>query len=100
MTITDPFNKPRAAAVSVVSLIRRHNRASIAVAAVLLIAGPLLTSTGGETFVLNLAGLGIVALVVRQIFNARERRRAAQANGRGHCHWRRQRHQPMANPQR
>ena len=72
MTITDRFNPLKAAAGRVVSLIRPHNRASVAVAVVLPIAGPLLTGTGGETFVLNLAGLGIVALAMRRIFNARE----------------------------
>ena len=58
-------------------------------AVALLIAGPLLTGTGGETFFLNLIGLGIVALVVRRIVRANERRRAAQArqaNCRCRCH--------------
>ena len=76
---------------------RRHKRLSIAVAVALLIAGPLLTGTGGETFFLNLVGLGVVALVVRRIMQANERKQAAQArqaNCRCHCH-RNQRRQPQ-----
>ena len=57
--ITERFNQPKAAAVSVVGFIRRHNRASIAVA----------------------VGLGIVALTVRRAVNAGARRQAAQTNG-------------------
>ena len=38
MHITERFNQPRAAAVSVGEFIRRHKRVSIAVAAALLIA--------------------------------------------------------------
>ena len=59
------------------------------VAMVLLIAGPLLTGAGGEGFFLNLAGLGIAALVVRRIVRANGRRKAAQArqaNCRCNCH--------------
>ena len=41
MHITEGFNQPRAAAVSVGGFIRRHNRASIAVAVGLGIVGPL-----------------------------------------------------------
>ena len=55
--ITERFNQPRAAAVSVVGFIRRHNRASIAVA----------------------VGLGIVALTVRRAVTG-ARRQAAQTN--------------------
>ena len=40
MHITEGFNQPRAAAVSVGGFIRRHNRASIAVAVGLGIGGP------------------------------------------------------------
>ena len=89
MRIRDRLVQLKAAAVSVGGFIRRHKRASIAVATALLIAGPLLTGTGGETFFLNLIGLGIVALVVRRIVRANERRQAAQArqaNCRCHCH--------------
>ena len=78
-----------AATVKVVGFIRRHKRASIAVGVALLIAGPLLTGTGGGAFLLNLVGLGIIALVVRRIMRANERKQAAQArqaNCRCRCH--------------
>ena len=100
MRIKDRLVQLKAAAVSIVNFIKRHKRLSIAVAVALLVAGPLLTGTGGETFFLNLLGLGIVVLVVRRIVRANERRQAAQANGGRNCHRRRQRHQLMANPQR
>ena len=84
-----------------VGFIKRHKRASIAVAVALLIAGPLLTGTGGETFFLNLIGLGIVALVVRRIVRANERRQAArarQANCRCRCHRQQQTQQHGGRP--
>ena len=93
MRIRDRFVQLKAAAVSVVGFIKRHKRLSIAVAVALLIAGPILTGTGGETFFLNLIGLGIAALVVWRIVRANERR---QANCRCHCH-RQQRQQQSAN---
>ena len=89
MRINDRLVQLKAVTVAVVGFIKRHKRASIAVGVALLIAGPLLTGTGGETFFLNLIGLGIVALVVRRIVRANERRQAAQArqaNCRCHCH--------------
>ena len=89
MGIKERFNQVRTFTIKVVGFIKRHKRASIAVAVALLIAGPLLTGTGGEAFFLNLVGLGIVALVVRRIVRANERRQAAQArqaNCRCHCH--------------
>ena len=89
MRIKERFTQIKAVAVAVVGFIRRHKRLSVAVATALLIAGPLLTGTGGETFFFNLIGLGIVALVVRRIMRANERRQAAQArqaNCRCHCH--------------
>ena len=89
MRIRDRLVHIKAAAASVVGFIKRHKRLSIAVAVALLIAGPLLTGTGGETFFFNLIGLGIVALVVRRIVRANDRRQAArarQANCRCHCH--------------
>ena len=95
MRIKERFTQVRAAAVAVVGFIRRHPRVSMAVAATLLIAGPLLTGNGGETFFLNLVGLGIAALVVRRIMRANDGRKAAQtrqANCRCHCH-RQGRHQ-------
>ena len=102
MGIKDRLVQLKAAAVSVVGFIKRHKRASITVAVVLLIAGPLLTGTGGETFLLNLVGLGIVALVVRRIVRANERRQAAQArqaNCRCHCHRNQRRQQRTATQQ-
>lgn len=89
MRIRDRLVQIKAAAVSVGGFIRRHPRASVVVGVTLLIAGPLLTGTGGETFFLNLIGLGIAALVVRRIMRANERRQAAQArqaNCRCRCH--------------
>ena len=89
MGIKERFTQIKAVAVAVVGFIKRHKRASIAVAVALLIAGPLLTGTGGETFFLNVVGLGVVALVVRRIMRANDRRKAAQArqaNCRCHCH--------------
>ena len=78
-----------AATAKVVGFIRRHKRASIATGVALLIAGPLLTGTGGAAFFFNLAGLGIIALVVRRIVQAGNRKQAAQArqaNCRCRCH--------------
>lgn len=89
MDITERFTQGKAVAVQVGGFIRRHPRASIAVAVGLLIAGPLLTGAGGEGFFLNLVGLGIVALIVRRIMRANDRRKAAQAqqaNCRCNCH--------------
>ena len=101
MRIRERFTQIKAVAVAVVGFIRRHKRASIAVAVALLIAGPLLTGTGGETFFLNLVGLGIVALVVRRIVRANERRQAAQArqaNCRCRCHRQQQTQQHGGRP--
>ena len=101
MRITERFTQIKAVAVAVGGFIRRHKRASIAVAVALLIAGPLLTGTGGETFFLNLVGLGIVALVVRRIVRANERRQAAQArqaNCRCRCHRQQQTQQHGGTP--
>ena len=102
MSIKDWFTQLKAVSVKVVGFIKRHKRASIAVAVALLIAGPLLTGTGGESFFLNLAGLGIIALVVRRIMQANERKQAAQArqaNCRCHCHRNQQRKsQPAQQP--
>ncbi len=89
MRIKERFTLIRATAVKAVDFIRRHPRASIAMVVVLLIAGPLLTGAGGEGFFLNLAGLGIAALVVRRIMRANGLGKAAQArqaNCRCHCH--------------
>ena len=99
MRITERFTQIKAVAVAVVGFIKRHQRASIVVAVALLIAGPLLTGTGGETFFLNLVGLGVVALVVRRIVGARERKQARQANCRCHCHRNQRRQQQTATRQ-
>ncbi len=48
----------------------RHKRLTLALAVGLLIVVPLLNSSGGGTFFLNLLGLGIAALVVRRIVQA------------------------------
>ncbi len=101
MRINERFTQIKAVVVTVVGFIKRHKRASIAVAVALLIAGPLLTGTGGETFFLNLVGLGIVALVVRRIMRTNERRQAArarQANCRCRCHRQQQTQQQGGTP--
>ncbi len=102
MRIKERFTQVKALTVTVMGFMRRHSRASIAVAAALLIAGPLLTGNGGETFFLNLVGLGIAALVVRRVLRANDRRRAAQArqaNCRCHCHRQGRYNSQQATPQ-
>ncbi|MYE06097.1 MAG: hypothetical protein F4Y04_02560 [Chloroflexi bacterium] len=89
MSITDRFTQLKTVAVAVIGFIRRHPRVSIAAAAALFILGPLLTGSGGGAFIVNLVGLGIVALVVRWIMRANNRHKSAkarQANCRCHCH--------------
>ena len=101
MRIKERFTQVKTVAVAVVGFIRRHPRASIVVAVALLMAGPLLTGNGGGAFFLNLAGLGIAALVVRQILRANDRRRAAQsrqANCRCHCQRQGRRNSQQATP--
>ena len=102
MSIAERFIQVRDFAARVVQFVRRHPRASIAVAVGLLIPAPLLTGSGGEAFFLNLIGLGIVALVVRRIMLANGRRQAAQArqaNCRCRCHRQQQGQQQAANQQ-
>ena len=102
MRIVDRLAQFKAVAVAVFGFIKRHPRASIAAAVALVILGPLLTGSGGGAFVLNLAGLGIVALVVRRIMRANDRRKAArarQANCRCNCHRQRPAQQRTANQQ-
>ena len=102
MRIRDRLEQFKTIAVAVFGFVKRHKRASIVVAVALLIAGPLLTGTGGESFFLNLAGLGIVALVVRRIMRANDRRQAAQArqaNCRCRCHRNQPQQQQTANQQ-
>ena len=101
MRIRERLVQIKAVAVAVFGFMRRHPRASIAALVALLIAGPLLTGTGGETFFFNLIGLGIVALVVRRIVRANERRQAAQArqaNCRCRCHRQQQTQQQGGTP--
>ena len=89
MRITERFIQFRNTAVAVFTFIKRHKRASIAVAAALLILAPLLTGSGADSFFPNLVGLGIAALVVRRIMRAGKKRQAAQAqqtNCRCRCH--------------
>ena len=93
MSIVGRFVQVRDFAARVVQFVRRHPRASIAVAVGLLIPAPLLTGSGGEAFFLNLIGLGIVALIVRRIVRANERRQAAQAR-QANCLCRCHRQQP------
>ena len=98
MSIVDRLVRFKAVAVTVISFIRRHPKASIAAAVALVILGPLLTGSGGGAFFLNLFGLAIAALVVRRIMRANHRRNAAQArqaNCRCNCH----RQQQTANRQ-
>ena len=102
MSIAERFIQVRDFAARVVELIKRHPRASIAAVAALVIAGPLLTGSGGEAFFLNLIGLGIVAMVVRRIVRANERRQVAQARQascRCRCHGQQPAQQQAANQQ-
>lgn len=87
--VKETSRKVHAVAVKVVDFITSHPRRSIAVVVALLIAGPLLTGAGGESFFFNLAGLGVIVLVVRRIVRVNDRRKAAQArraNCRCPCH--------------
>ncbi len=97
MRINDRLALLKAVAVNVVGFIKRHKRLSVAAVVALLIAGPLLTGAGGETFFLNLVGLGVVALVVRRILRANQRRQARQPHCRCHCLRQQPRQQHAAN---
>ena len=83
MSIRDRLVQFKTVAVAVIGFIRRHPRASMAVAMAVVVLGPLLTGSGGGAFFLNLAGLGIAALVVRRIMQAGKGR---QAGCRRNCH--------------
>ena len=99
MSIGDRLEQFKTVVVAVAGFIRRHKRASIAVAVALVILGPLLTGSGGGSFFLNLVGLGIAALVVRRIMRASDRRRAAQARQSNcRCHWQQQTQQQGGTP--
>ena len=78
MHIKEGLAQVKNIAVKVGGFIRRHKRASITTVAALLIIGPLLTGVGGEAFIINLVGLGIGALLVRQFTRPRGKRRQAQ----------------------
>ena len=97
MRIGDRLAQIKAVAVKVIGFITRHKKASIAVAVALLIAGPLLTDAGGGAFVLNLVGLGIIALVVRRIMRANDRKQAARAR-QANCRCRFHRQQTNTQP--
>ena len=89
MRIKEQLTRLKAALVAVIGFVKRHPKAAIAAVVVLLIAGPLLAGTGSEGFFFNVVGLGIIALVVRRIMRANDRRRAVKArqtNYRRHCH--------------
>ena len=77
MGIKGRFTQFKSVAVKVIGFIKRHKRASMATGVALLIAGPLLTGTSGETFFLNLVGLGVGALLVRRFTRPRGQRRTA-----------------------
>ena len=102
MRIVDGLTQLKAAVVAAIGFIKRHPRASIAAVVALVIIGPLLTGSGGGAFFLNLVGLGIVALVVRRIMRASDRRKAAQARQascRCRCHRPQPAQQQTANQQ-
>ncbi len=61
----------------------RRKRLTLALAGGVLILAPLLTGSGGETFFLNLIGLGIAALVVWRVARAGK---GKQASCRCGCH--------------
>ena len=60
----------------------RHKRLTLAAVVALLIVAPLLTGSGVGVFFLNLAGLGIAALVVRRIVGSGSRK---SSNCRCNC---------------
>ena len=84
MRIRDSPVQFKTVGVNAGGFVKRHKRLTLALAVALLIAGPLLAGTGGETFFLNpvsstgqaLVGLGIVALVVGHIVRTSDRRQA------------------------
>ena len=67
----------KAVSVSVGGFIGRHKRASIAVGAALLLAGPLVTGDGELVF-LNAVGLGIGALLLRRFARPNGRQRTGR----------------------
>ena len=71
-------SRVKAVSVGVGGFIGRHKRASIAVGAVLLLAGPLVTGDGELVF-LNAVGLGLGALLLRRFARPNGRQRTGRA---------------------
>ena len=67
----------KAVSVGVGGFIGRHKRASIAVGAALLLAGPLVTGDGELVF-LNAVGLGLGALLLRRFARSNGRQRTGR----------------------
>ncbi len=76
--ITATVSRVKAVSVGVGGFIGRHKRASIAVGAALLLAGPLVT-TDGELVFLNAVGLGLGALLLRRFARPNGRQRTGRA---------------------
>ena len=70
-------SRVKAVAVGVGGFIGRHKRASIAVGAALLLAGPLVTGDGELVF-LNAVGLGLGALLLRRFARPNGRQRTGR----------------------
>ena len=89
MDINDRLAQLKAVVVAMAGFTKWHKRASITAAVVLLTAGPPLDGTGGQGLFLNpvsgtrqaLVGFCIIALVVRRIMRANDRRQAVDAAG-------------------
>ena len=71
-------SRVKAVSVGVGGFIGRHKRASIAVGAALLLAGPLVTGDGELVF-LNAVGLGLGALLLRRFARPNGRQRTGRA---------------------
>ena len=74
-------SRVKAVSVGVGGFIGRHKRASIAVGAALLLAGPLVTGDGELVF-LNAVGLGLGALLLRRFARPNGRQRTGRMTGR------------------
>ena len=70
-------SRVKAVSVGVGGFIGRHKRASIAVGAALLLAGPLVTGDGELVF-LNAVGLGLAALLLRRFARPNGRQRTGR----------------------
>ena len=70
-------SRVKAVSVGVGGFIGRHKRASIAVGAALLLAGPLVTGDGELVF-LNAVGLGLGALLLRRFISPGGRQRTGR----------------------